>query len=345
MTPRELRPPVVLAALVALTAVGLTLFAWPQARSGPRDLPIGVAGPAPAVSGIERTLAARGGAFDVERYAGEAAARQAIEERRIYGAIVAGARGMRLLTAPAASPAVAQLLEQAVRGAAAGRRGDVSVVELVRSPADDPRGAALTSSLLPLLLVGMATGALVGALARPPARTVALLVLASALVGLAAVAVVQGWLGVLEGGWLMNAGALASIVLAVSATAAGLDALLGPPRGLVLAALVFVLVGNPWSGVSSAPELLPKAAGTIGQLLPPGAAGQVLRGTAFFDGAGTARGLVVLAAWAAIGVGALTVAGRRAARVGATPSGSAGGSARARRSARPEPATPAAPHG
>jgi hypothetical protein len=41
--------------------------------------------------------------------------------------------------------------------------------------------------------------------------------------------------------------------------------------GAALGALLMILVGNPLSGVSSAPELLPAPAGTIGQLLPPGA--------------------------------------------------------------------------
>jgi hypothetical protein len=47
-----------------------------------------------------------------------------------------------------------------------------------------------------------------------------------------------------------------------------------------------VLVGNPLSGISSAPERLPEPAGALGPLLPPGAGGSLLRSTAFFDGAG-----------------------------------------------------------
>ena len=40
-----------------------------------------------------------------------------------------------------------------------------------------------------------------------------------------------------------------------------------------------VLVGNPFSGVGSAPELLPQPVGGIGQLMPPGAGGNLLRST------------------------------------------------------------------
>ena len=63
-----------------------------------------------------------------------------------------------------------------------------------------------------------------------------------------------------------------------------MNALIGP-AGIALGALLMVFVGNPWSGIASVPELLPKAAGFIGQLLPPGAGANLLRNTAFFDGA------------------------------------------------------------
>jgi hypothetical protein len=60
--------------------------------------------------------------------------------------------------------------------------------------------------------------------------------------------------------------------------------------------LLMVLAGNPLSGLSSAPELLPQPAGALGQLLPPGAGGSLLRSTAFFDGAAATGPLAVLAA-------------------------------------------------
>ena len=82
----------------------------------------------------------------------------------------------------------------------------------------------------------------------------------------------------------MNAGVVALAVFATGAAVAGLKALIGH-AGLGVAALLFVFVGNPWSGIGSAPELLPKAAGFIGQLLPSGAGSQLLRSSAFFDGA------------------------------------------------------------
>ena len=59
-----------------VVALVMTLFAWPSARLEPRDLPVGIAGPATAVAPVEQRLAAADGSFDLHRYADEASARQ-----------------------------------------------------------------------------------------------------------------------------------------------------------------------------------------------------------------------------------------------------------------------------
>ena len=101
--PRRLVAVVVLVPVLA--ALALWAFAWPAARTAPRDLPLGVAGPAAAVTQVERQLSAHDGAFDVHRYADEPAAREAIEDRDVYGAVVVTPHGPKLLTASAASSA------------------------------------------------------------------------------------------------------------------------------------------------------------------------------------------------------------------------------------------------
>ena len=72
-----------------------------------------------------------------------------------------------------------------------------------------------------------------------------------------------------------------------------------------------VFVGNPFSAVNSAPEVLPQPVGAIGQLMPPGAGANLLRSTGFFDGAGGGTHLAVLAAWALAGLACLAVAAAR----------------------------------
>ena len=74
-----------------------------------------------------------------------------------------------------------------------------------------------------------------------------------------------------------------------------------------------------FSGVASGPEMLPEPAGLIGQLMPPGAAGNLLRSTGFFDGAAAGEHVAVLATWAAVGLAALFVAALRERRTAAVP--------------------------
>ncbi|WP_328869784.1 ABC transporter permease [Streptomyces sp. NBC_00287] len=295
-TRRRLIAVVVLVPLLA--ALALWAFAWPAARSAPRDLPLGVAGPATATAQLEERLGRHEGAFEIHRYADEAAARDAVEDRSVYGAIVVTPEGTELLTASAASPVVAQLLQEQM-----GRQADATV-DVVPASEHDPRGAALTASVLPLALAGIAAGAVVTLLGLRGARAAAALVGSAALVGVAATAVAHSWLEVIGGNWWANAGVFGLATLAVSAAVAGMAALLGP-AGIGITSGLVMLFGNPFSGAASAPEMLPEPVGAIGQWLPPGAGASALRSTAFFDGAAATGPALTLTWWAALGLGAV----------------------------------------
>ncbi|MEQ4206228.1 ABC transporter permease [Actinopolymorpha sp. B9G3] len=322
------------ALLVPLAVAGmLSLFAWPSANLEPRDLPLGVAGPAQATDALSTKLEqASEGGFEIHQYADEAAARSAIEDREVYGAIVTAPDGITLLTASAASPLVAQLLTQAVTtpdgplgGAGAQTGADTQaggnasappkVVDVVPTTRDDPRGTVLSVAVLPLVFAGIATGIATFVVSRPGLAQATGLLVTSALAGVAAVWVAQEWLGALGGDWWVNAGAIGLTVLAISATVAGLGAAIGP-AGLGLAAFLMMFVGNPFSGVASAPELLPSWVGVTGQFLPPGAGGSLLRSTAFFDSAAATQPGLVLAGWVVLGLacGLIGVRRHRAAR-------------------------------
>ena len=299
------RPPawIALVTVPIVVAIALATFSWSAANLEPRDLPLGVAGPAQATAPIEAMLAQQKGAFEIHRYADAAAAMEAIKNRKVYGAVVATPQGTVLLTAPAASVTVANLLKEGLAGeGSGGPRTKVS--EVVPADPDDRRGTAFSSIGLPLVLAGVIGGVVVSLLGRPGLEEVGILAGVAALTGLVTIALVQGWLSVLEGPWLRNAGVVALAVFATGATVAGLKALMGY-AGLAVGALLFVFVGNPWSGIGSAPELLPKAAGFIGQLLPSGAGSQLLRSSAFFDGAGGGGKILVLLIWSALGTAAI----------------------------------------
>ncbi|HEV8165543.1 MAG TPA: hypothetical protein VGR74_14040, partial [Actinomycetota bacterium] len=108
--------------------------------------------------------------------------------------------------------------------------------------------------------------------------------------------------------------------------------------GVVLAVLAVFLLGNPLSGLTSAPELLPQPWGVVGQFLPPGAGGSLLRSVAFFDGAGAAVPALVLAAWA--GVGLLLAAATKASRLRGLPVPALVGAGRGRQPAGAAEAVP-----
>jgi hypothetical protein len=311
-THRHKLSPAAIAIVPVVVAVVLALFAWPSARLAPRDLPIGVAGAPVATHALEQRLG--GEAFDVHRYPTARAARDAIADREIYGAVIATGAGPAVLTASAASPAVAQMLTTAASHEASA--GTIVPVEDVVPSGRS--GAAIPSSLLPLIIAGILTGVLSGALASGALRRTGVLVTGSVLAGLTATAVIQGWLGVVDGDWIANAAGLSLVVLAIASVVAGLDALFGV-AGVAAGALTMILIGNPFSGIGSAPEMLPEPAGAIGRLMPPGAGGNLLRSTGFFDGAGAGFHVAVLAAWALAGLGLLVAAALRARRSVAVP--------------------------
>jgi hypothetical protein len=284
-----------------LAALVLTLFAWPSARLEPRDLPVAVAGSGQAADALAAQLSDQDGRFDVERVADEAGARAAIEDREVYGAFVAGPDGPEVLVSSAASAMTAQLLSHA----AAEQQAPVEDVV----PAS-PRATALGSSVLPLVLAGLLTGIAASLLASGALGRAGLVVTGSVLVGLAGAAIVQSWLGVVEGDWWANAGVLSLTVGAIAAAVAGAKACFGH-AGAAVTALTMVFVGNPFSGVATAPELLPQPVGGLGQLLPPGAGGNLLRSTGFFDGAGGGAPLAVLACWAVAGLALLALSALR----------------------------------
>ncbi len=297
-----------LAALVAaVQALLVPLFAAPAAHLAPRDLPIAVAGPAPVATQFAGRLAAvRPGAFDVTTLPDGATADRALRDREVYAAFVAGPDGVALHTAPAASPTVAALLTEASAQLSTGR--PVPVVPVVPADPDDPRGTGFAAGFLPLALTSMLAGALLVMLvARRSARLFGLFGYA-VLAGLVGAAVLHGWLGILDGDLWREAGAVGLFALAAASTVAGLGALLGGP-GIGLGALLVFLVGNPLSAVGAAPELLPQPWGTVGQFLPVGAGGTLLRSAAFFDGAGASRALAVLAGYAVLGL-VLVLVGR-----------------------------------
>ncbi|MFJ8013461.1 ABC transporter permease [Streptomyces sp. NPDC096339] len=308
---------------VALLTVGisllLTAFAWPSVRSSVHDVPIAVAGPAPAVERITAVLGQRvPGGFEVTEVADTAAAEQLIRDRKVYGAIDLSSGTPRVITASAGSTAVVQTLNSMVSGLgqAQGPGAAVASRDLVPLPADDPRGAGLSAGALPLVIGGLLAALLLTRLVQGGVRRVTGAFAFAVTGGLATAAILQFWLGSLDGSYWANCGAIALTIAAISLTILGLESLLGF-FGFGLGAATMMLIGNPLSGTATAPEMLPGWSGSLGQLLPPGAGGQLLRSTAFFDGHGATHTATVLVTWLTLGT-VLCLAGTLRRRPAAT---------------------------
>ena len=299
-----------------------------------RDVPVAVVGP-PETAGRLAAALGRDGALEPRIVPDLAAARRALDDREVYGAIVPGPRGDLLLVASAASATVADLLPAALRqGVPPDRR--LTVEDVKPLPNDDPRGISpfylvvgwLVGGYLGATILGLARGGAARDRRLALARLAALGAYAVAS-GLLGALLVQQMIGVLEGNFLALAAAGALLVFATGAATAALQSLLGVV-GTALAILLFVALGNPSSGGPLASELLmPEPWAAVGPFLPPGAGTTLVRNIAYFDGNAAGGALLVLAAYAVAGsalvlAGARRPAAGRAQREPAALSGAAG---------------------
>jgi hypothetical protein len=323
--PAAIRATGIIVVLIFALAVVAIAFALPAARSKPHDVPIGVAGPQAAsgqVAGILEQHAP--GAFEITYYPGESALRDAIRNRDVYGGISFGPDGRALLVATGGSPMVAQMLTQigigqrsggaagpATSNPATSNTVPLRTEDLAPPTAEDPRGAGLAASALPITLAGLQPAiALVLLLKREVWTRFAAAVVFAAVAGITIAALLRYVFGSIDGSLWGVAAGLTLGLLATGLSMLGLGSLFGRV-GLTLGTLLALLLGNPLSGLNSAPEMLPSGWGELGQWLPQGANATLLRSTAFFDGAGAIVPIVILTCWALAGAALIVIAGLR----------------------------------
>jgi hypothetical protein len=318
--PAALRASGVVGVLAVVIAIVAIAFALPAARSKPHDVPIGAAGPQAASGQVADILEKNApGAFEITYYPGEAALRDAIRNRDVYGGVSFGPDGRTLLIATGASPTVAQLLSQVGTGIAQHAGVALRTEDMAPPTAEDPRGAGLAASALPITLAGLLPAvALVLVLRREVWTRFAAAVVFAGLAGATIAALLRFLLGSIDANFWGVAGGLALGALASGLSMLGLGSLFGR-AGLAVGALLALLLGNPLSGLTSAPELLPSGWGALGQWLPQGANATLLRSTAFFGGSGATMAIVVLAGWATVGAALIVIAAIRTGKGGRFP--------------------------
>ncbi|MCT7658709.1 ABC transporter permease [Mycobacterium deserti] len=313
--PAAVRATGVVVLLAVVLAIVTLAFALPAARTAPHDVPIGAAGPQAASGQVAATMEKQApGAFSFTYYPGENALRDAIRNRDVYGGISFGPDGRTLLVATGGSPMIAQMLTQIGNGIAQQTGAHLRVEDLAPPTADDPRGVGLSASALPVTLAGLLPAiALIFVLKREVWTRLAAVVAFSVVAGWTIAALLRYVLGSVDQNFWGVTGGLTLGVLASGLAVLGLGSLFGRV-GLALGGLLALLVGNPLSGLTSAPELLPRGWGELGQWLPQGANATLLRSTAFFDGAGATTATVVLTCWALAGAALVVLAALRQRR-------------------------------
>ncbi len=292
--------PVIHATLVTLL---LFLFTWPAATAEPRDVSIGVVAPAPVADQISSMLEmGQPGAFDVTVYASSDEATEAIQNREIYGAILFG-QSVEVQVASAANPAVSQLITSLGDTLMAGNLAQqgvqvptLTVTDVAPLPEGDARGMVLGSASLPVVIGGIALGALVSLRLRGAWTQLGVVGSSALLSGVALAWGMGPALGALSGGYWTNAITLAAILGAFGFPLVAAHRLAGI-GGFGLVAATFFLVGNPLSGISLPPEFYPSVWGEIGQLMPLGAGFDLLKSLNFFESASTQGSLWVLGTW------------------------------------------------
>ncbi|MBX9391225.1 hypothetical protein ACFPZ0_20835 [Streptomonospora nanhaiensis] len=288
--------------LAALVVLMLGAFALPGVHGGPHEVPIGLTGPRAATEPLQERL--DGDEWDVTLYEDAGALADAVEDREITGGLALAADGIDVYTATAGTPLAAGALTAMADSAAARQQAAATVHDLAPFPEDDPRGSGFAAAGLPLIFGGILPAAVLSRVFPGRANVrlrLAGAVLFSLVAGAAATAVLQYATGSLAGDYWVSALGLGLGVAALSVAFVGLEALLGL-GGPATGAAVMMLLGNPLSGLATGPHWLPPGWAALGQLLPPGAAGSLLRANAFFDGTGAAEPSLVLAAWVVFGL-------------------------------------------
>lgn len=301
----EARTILVIVAIVQFVIGGW--FSWSASRAEPRDVPILVVAAQGADQLTDRLREAAPGAYEIKSAAGAEEADAALRDREAYGAFLPTAGGFELHLAPAASPAVAQALTGQAQELAG---GPVRVTDVVPADADDPHGAGLSTGFLPLLITAVIAGLLFVLKVRSAGAKLLGVVGFAVVSGLLSSLMLTHFSGVLPGNYFVNAAIVALLELAMVSVITGLGSLIGPP-GIAIGAVLMFVVGNPLSGLASAPEMLPQPLGSLGQFLPAGAGATLLRTVGPFDGAGAGGPVLVLAVWALIGLGLLYASSRR----------------------------------
>ena len=270
----------------------------------PHDIPVGLAGPPPAMQQIESSFgSAAPGAFQFTSYASEQDARAALDARTVDGVVVLGGTSPKIIVAGAAGDAATGVITAAFTSAFKAQ-GAVPTVETVHPfAAGDAHGLVLFFVVVAALVGTLVAQVLLATTAKDAMLVPRLtfIVVFAALVGLTGMGTAAWIVGGYGDGFWAAAGLVALASAAVGAVMGGSARLLGP-AGIGLSALVVVLLDLVCSGGPAGSRLLPDFYRWLAPGMPAGQLYDATRGALFFDSASLTTPIVVLSMWLVAGL-------------------------------------------
>ncbi|WP_368497412.1 ABC transporter permease [Herbiconiux sp. A18JL235] len=323
------KPALIVSLLVSLfAALFVTSYSLAMSDPQPHDVPIGVVSPGVTPEQLDKALeSVTTTSFDVESFATEAAAKNALEQQQIYAVLVTDAPGTsstsgsstsaQLFISSASGASIARLIESDAEQIGQALDLTVTVTDVNPLSPNDPSGLVLFYLALASTIIGF-VGAiqtrvnaggltLAGELAWDAAR--------AALVGLVITLTTGPIFGFETFPFLPVWGVLSMAVFIAGAVYSFFRVVIGGRWALVPTWILFILISNPSSGGAVAPELLPPFYEFMGRWLPTGATVRALRDLTYFPEAPHAEPYLVLGAWLVLSTAGFVIA--RHAKFGA----------------------------
>ncbi len=291
----------------------LMVFIMPSLKSGPSQLPVGIVGSTAAADSWSDALEqASPGGYAVSTYANEEELVEAIEAREIVGGFAFVEDEVHVSVASAGSAVISGAISTTAQAIADAAGVPVTVTDVVPLPAADPSGLGIGGLAFPLVFGGIVPAVAFRSLfKRSLGWAIAGISLFSVVGGLLVASVLQFLFGSIDGTAFWPVAAAMTLGIAgLAIPLAGLKEALGG-AGFTIGAASMMFLGNPFAGIATSAAWLPTGLGVFGQLLPPGAAGTLVRAAAYFDWSGGAGAALTLGAWIAAGIVLLIIGAKR----------------------------------
>ncbi|WP_426718228.1 hypothetical protein [Corynebacterium auriscanis] len=290
-----------------MTVAYLAGFHQPQ----PHHVPVGIVGQGPESAQVaEKLQGAFGDKADVRTYPTEGLAEAALKRAEVAGAFVPGGDEMKLMTAPAYSETLNNVVLRMFYLVASKAHQPMTVQEVVPLDSHDAAGQNSFFFLVVLSVSGYALGIAMSVAGATYSyrKRVALILPAALFVVTVEFAFARWAMHMFEGhGWAVWALAMGYFLIVLAVTV-GLHPIVGRWSGFVYSAM-FVGLNFTSSGGVFEPVLQPAFFGWLHQFWVGSGFVQSIRHILYFPGSETGNGFGILTGWAVAAVLMLVIGG------------------------------------